>query len=142
MAKSLTVADNCREYDINGKVTVRFNPTDESFVAKLEDTFGTMSEMQQLAESGNGFAKFADLDVAMRAKIDDLLGEGVSQALFGGMNCWALADGLPVWMNLILALLDEVSEAYEQEFGKSDSRVKAHNAKYEAMMAKYRKKGK
>lgn len=142
MAKSLTIADNCREYDLNGKVTVRFNPTDESFVAKLEDTFGAMSELQDTIESDGSFAKFADLDRDMRGKIDDLLGTGVSDALFGSMNCWALADGLPVWLNLILAILDEVSEVYEQEFGKSDKRVKAHNAKYEAMMAKYRKKGK
>ena len=51
----------------------------------------------------------------------------------------AIAGGLPVWMNLVIALLDEVSEAYEREFGESDKRLKAINSKYDAMMKKYRK---
>lgn len=140
MAKTIAFADNRQEYDLGGKVKVRFNPTDETFVAKLEQTFSSLDGLQEQVASVPGIQKFVELDKDMRKKIDALLGDGVSDALFEDMNCYALADGLPVWMNLILAILDEVSEAYESEFGKSDARYRQHAAKYDAMMRKYRGK--
>lgn len=139
MAKSLTFSDNRREYDLNGKVTVRFNPTDENFVSKLEETFESLDELQAETAGGEGLKRFAELDRGMRAKIDALLGDGVADALFEDMNCFALADGLPVWANLILALLDEVAEAYESEFGRTEARVRERCSKYDALMAKYRR---
>lgn len=142
MAKTLSFATGVVEYDVNG-VKVRFNPTDEGFVSKLYDAFGSLEGLQGDLK-GDGKAedvleKFARLDKEMRETIDGLLGAGVADALFPGMNCYAVADGLPVWMNLVLALLDEVTEAYEREFGKTDERLKAHSSKYDAIMAKYGK---
>lgn len=147
MAKTLSFETGLVEYDLNGSATVRFNPTDESFVSKLYDAFGKLDGLQAKLTDGGGDAgdvlrRFGDLDAEMRATIDGLLGEGVADALFPGMNCYAIADGLPVWCNLMLALLDEVTEAYEREFGKTDGRIRAHGDKYNAMMAKYgRRKG-
>lgn len=146
LAKSLSFDTGAVEYDINGAATVTFNPTDEGFVSKLYDTFGALDSLQddmaQGDDSEDVLDKFARLDVEMRAAIDGLLGPGVSEALFAGMNCYAIADGLPVWMNLVLALLDEVTEAYEREYGKTDARLKAHSAKYDAIIAKYGRRGK
>jgi hypothetical protein len=142
MAKTLSFDTGLIEYDING-VSVRFNPTDEGFVDKLEKMVESIGNMQGRLSEGSGFAVFAKLDAETREKVDALLGDGTSDALFPSMNCWALSDGLPVWLNLAIALMDEVTEAYEREFGKTDPRVKAHKAKYAKMMAKYRKpKGK
>ena len=139
MAGTLSFDTGLVEYDINGAVKVRFNPTDETFVSGLERLFDALSDLQESATIEEGFKKFADLDKDMRKKIDALLGDGVSDALFPNMNTWAIADGLPVWMNLVMALLDEVSEAYEREFGKTDPRVNAQRTKYDKLMAKYRK---
>lgn len=138
MAKSLKFDTGLVEYDINGVAKVSFNPTDETFVHNLEGTFGRLDGLQGKLSDGEGFGSFVGLDKEMREAVDGLLGAGVSDALFPNMNCYAIADGLPVWMNLMLALLDEVSEAYEREFGKTDRRVRAHKAKYDALMAKYR----
>lgn len=140
MPKALTFETGLVEYDINGAATVRFNPTDETFTQNLYETFKELDKMQASFAEGDDFSQFIGLDKDMRGCIDKLLGEGVSDALFCGMNCYALADGLPAWTNLILALLYEVTEAYEREFGKTDSRVKAHKAKYGAMLAKYKGK--
>ena len=145
LAKSLTFDTGAVEYDINGAATVTFNPTDEGFVSKLYDAFGALDGLQGDVAGGGTedvLEKFARLDAEMRATIDGLLGPGVSEALFAGMNCYAIADGLPVWMNLVLAILDEVTEAYEREYGKTDERLKAHSAKYDAIVAKYGRKGK
>lgn len=142
MAKTLSFETGLVEYDLNGSATVRFNPTDESFVSRLHDAFGRLDGLQARLTDGGGDAgdvlrRFGDLDAEMRETIDGLLGEGVAGALFPDMNCYSIADGLPVWCNLMLALLDEVAEAYEREFGKTDGRLKAHSAKFDAMMARY-----
>lgn len=139
MAKSLQFDTGLVEYDINGAAKVSFNPTDETFVHKLESAFRSLDHLQEEVISDEGFERFIALDKEMRETIDGLLGAGVADALFPNMNCYAISGGLPVWMNLVLALLDEVSEAYEREFGKTDERVRSHKAKYDAMMAKYRK---
>lgn len=139
MAKQLTFDNSLKEYEING-VAVSFNPTDEEFVARIEETFASLDDLQEKLAGDASFSKFRELDADMRVKIDGILGDGIADKLFPNMNCYAIANGLPVWMNLILALLDEVSEAYEKEFGKTDARFKAHSEKYDAMMRKYRKK--
>lgn len=141
MAKLIEFEKGLVEYDIGGALTVRFNPTDEGFIAKIEDTFASLDGLQErLAEDGS-FSQFGELDAQMRAKVDGLLGDGAADALFEGMNCFAIADGLPVWLNLMLALMDEVSDACEREFGRTDARFGEHKAKYQKMMAKYRAGG-
>lgn len=144
MAKALTFETGVVEYEINGAATVRFNPTDESFVSKLYEAFGKLDGLQGThgeGDAGDALKRFGDLDADMRATIDGLLGEGVADAAIP-VNCYSIADGLPVWCNLLLAILDEVTEAYEREFGKTDGRMKAHGEKFNAMMAKYGRKGK
>ena len=142
MAKTLTFETGLVEYEINGMATARFNPTDETFARKLYKTVETLDGIQDRTASGSTpFDTFGDLDAEMRAVIDDLLGEGVADALFQNMNCYAIADGFPVWMNLVMALVDEVTEAFVREFGKTDPRMASYSGKYDAMLAKYRKKG-
>ena len=139
-AKSLTFDTGIVEYDINGMATVCFNPADESFTRKLYGTVELLDGIQdRVASDSTPFDSFGDLDAEMREAIDDLLGPGVADALFQNMNCYAIADGFPVWMNLVMALVDEVTEAYAREFGKTDARIRAYSGKYDAMFAKYRK---
>lgn len=141
MAKALTFDTGLVDYEING-VPVRFNPTDENFVSKFMGVFDELEKMQDAFVDATDFSAFGNLDKDMRAVLDGLLGDGKSDELFGDMNCYALADGLPVWTNLALALMDEIHDAFEREFGKTDSRMKSYNKKYESVMAKYRKGGK
>ncbi len=143
--KKLSFDTGVVEYDINGAYTVRFNPTDEDFVARLYDAFGSLEKLQgSLAPDGTDatFARFRELDAEMRTVIDGLLGDGAASALFPNMNCYAIADGLPVWMNLALALVDEVADAFDGQADKSGPRLEKHSAKYDAIMAKYGRKRK
>ena len=129
-------------YEING-VKVSFNPTDEGFVRRLQDAFAAIEGVRESpeGEGGDVFALFAERDKEMRGIIDGLLGDGIADALFPGMNCYALANGLPVCANLLLLLLDEVGDAYERELDKADESVAAHSERYKALMAKYGKDG-
>lgn len=46
------------------------------------------------------------------------------------MNVYALADGLPVWMNLMLAVLDVVDAKLAQENERANPRLEKYLAKY------------
>jgi len=148
MARTLTFDTGIVEYDINGAATVRFNPTDSTFVEKLYKTFTDLDAKQgefqkrveEIGDDGEEMFSYAnERDAEMRGIIDGLLGEGVADALFPDMNCYALADGLPVWINLMFAIAEEIEGAYSSEQKKSDPRMRNYNDKYGAMMAKYKK---
>ena len=99
-------------YDINGKATVCFNPTDSAFVEKLFRTFDTLDQKQE----------------AYKAEINGLADQ---RAIFGGMNVYAIADGLPVWCNLMLAIIDEIDTSFAREQKKTNPRLAKYAAKYQ-----------
>ena len=45
--KSLSFETGVNEYDLGGKVTVKFNPTDVSFLEKLSESFATLDKIQE-----------------------------------------------------------------------------------------------
>lgn len=138
MANIITLDTGVRDYEING-YAAKFNPTDETFIARVEQAFESLDGMQDAIKGAGSFGSFVGLDKEMRETIDGVLGEGAADAIFPGVNCYSLSNGLPLWLNLMYALVDEISEACEAEFGKTDGRVKHQNDKYAAMMKKYRK---
>jgi hypothetical protein len=149
MAKSLSVDTGLVEYDINGVTKAYFNPTDANFVERLWQTFTDLDarqdefqrEIDSIGDDGaKMFAYATERDKEMRGIIDNLLGEGVADALFPNMNCYALAGGLPVWMNLMFAVADEIQDAYTTEQKRTDPRVKSYSKKYNAMLKKYQGK--
>ena len=138
--KSLTFSDGLEEYSLNGRVTVRFNPTDASFLEKLTALFSSLDALQEevsalqasLPEDDDSavLALARDLDGRMRALLDDFFGEPVCEALFGSMNLFASAGGLPVWANLLLALSEEVETAMQGELTAREARIAKYTAKY------------
>ena len=52
--------------------------------------------------------------------------------LFGGMNLFASAGGLPVWANLMLAVADEVETSMRGELKKREARIKKYTEKYQS----------
>lgn len=146
--RTLSFDEGAIEYDINGKATAVFNPSDAEFIKRFHDTVESLDARQDEMEAdvdkaGDDPAAMYELlsarDKSMRQSIDGLLGEGVADALFGDMNCYALADGLPVWMNLILAIADEVNDNLDAEQAKADPRLKAYTGKYDELLAKYKR---
>lgn len=125
-------------YDINGACQVEFNPTDSHFVEKLFSTFESLDEAQKTFEADKAkssnpkdvFELARQLDKSMREQIDGIFGQPVSEALFGGMNLYAVANGLPVWSNLVLALMDEVDTGFAREQKLTNPRLAKYTAKY------------
>lgn len=136
MPKCLRVDTGVKDYQINNAV-VEFNGTDYVFAEKLVNVFDKMDALQSKYQGGLSM-KGADMwkacraiDKDMRTAIDNLFEQpGVSDLIFGKCSCYALADGLPIWCNLLLAVMDEIDETILQQKQRTDPRLDAYLAKY------------
>ena len=136
--KELNFDLGLNEYDLGGKVTVRFNPTDVSFLEKLSDSFAYLDLIQEevklsreeITDEKDIYNLAKNLDGKMRDIIDALFGQDVCTPLFGEMNLFASAGGLPVWANLMLAIADEVQDSMDSELKKREARIRKYTEKY------------
>lgn len=136
---TLNFATGLVTYNLNEQCEVTFNPTDAAFVERLFRTFEAMDKLQEdykarisgTADSREIFEHARTMDAEMRGMIDETFGVPVCEALFGGMNVYALADGLPVWSNLMLAVMDVVDTTFAQEQKRTNPRLAKYTAKYQ-----------
>ena len=71
-----------------------------------------------------------DLTDELWDDIDGLFEEPVCDSIFGSMNLYAMADGLHVWTNFLLALMDETDSAFAREQKATNPRIQKYTAKY------------
>lgn len=156
MAKrTLTFDDGIVEYDINGKATARFNPTDTAFIERMWRTFSDLEDKQSqlqaevdeigeieddLERGERMIAYLKERDADMRKTIDELVGEGVADALFNDMNCYAIADGVPVWINFMFMIADEIYDNLSKSESQAKPRLDSYSDKYTALVNKYKKR--
>ena len=125
-------------FSVNGKAEVSFNPTDSNFVEKLYTAFEALDKKQEsykaqiekIADKKEIFDFARERDTEMRDVIDGLFGVKISEAVFGGMNVYAMSNGLPVWCNLMLAVMDEVDTTFAREQKATNPRIAKYTAKY------------
>lgn len=130
-------------FSLNGKCELTFNPTDSAFVERLYNAFDTLDKKQdeykdRIAKTDGGKEIFdiaRAMDAEMRGIIDAALGTPVCEPLFGEMNVYSMADGLPVWCNLMMAIIDRVDVSFANEQKRTNPRLEKYTAKY----SKYRK---
>ena len=126
------------EYDLGGKVTVKFNPTDVSFLEKLSDSFQYLDLIQEeiklsreeVTDEKDVYNLAKNLDAKMRDIINALFGQDMCTPLFGEMNLFSSAGGLPVWANLMLAIADEVQASMDSELKQREARIRKYTEKY------------
>ena len=136
--KNLTFDTGIEEYNLGGKVTVHFNPTDVGFLEKLSDSFAALDLIQEevklsqeeITDEKDVFNLAKNLDGKMRDILNALFGMDVCTPLFGSMNLFASAGGLPLWANLMLAVADEVETSMSGELKKREARIKKYTEKY------------
>lgn len=127
-----------KSFAVNGTPDVfLINPTDADFVERIFNTFNKLDERQQKKDAEaaklsdrEAFEFAREYNAEMRTAIDKLLGEGVCAKVFGRMNVYAYADGLPVWANFMFALLDECDTAFVHEQKATNPRLKKYLDKY------------
>lgn len=118
------------EYQVNGGYVLRFNPADTNFVRRLHDLFEELSREQPV--EGGVFDTLEKKDTAMREKLDGLFGPGTCDGVFGKLGLYALAGGLPLWANFLLAVLDEVEKSVLKQQQAASPRVAYYMEKYAA----------
>ena len=135
--KQFQFSDGLEEYSLNDRVTVRFNPTDASFLERLSELFSRLdalqeevSTLQDSTPEEEVFPLAKSLDARMRDLLDGFFGTTVCEPLFGSMNLFASAGGLPVWANLLLALTEEVESAMQGELSAREARIAKYTEKY------------
>lgn len=136
--KALNFESGLVTYNINGKCQVSFNPTDSNFVERLYMAFEDLDKKQEsyktqvekLADKREIFDFARERDVEMRQVIDGLFDAPVSDSLFGGMSVYAVAGGLPVWCNLMLAVMDEIDTTFSREQKATNPRIAKYTEKY------------
>ena len=128
----LSFANGVQEYTVHGvkgDVIIRFNPTDGAFIQRLYNAFDTLDKKQE--KYADEVQKCGDRrDKEMREIIDGLFEEPVCDSIFGSMNLYAMADGLHVWTNFLLALMDETDSAFAREQKATNPRIQKYTAKY------------
>ena len=118
-------------FNLNDKIEVSFNPTDSAVVEKIYSTFEELdrkqeaykAEIEKCADKKDIFEIARRRDAEMRDMIDGLFEKPVCAALFGAMNVYALADGLPVWCNLMLAVIDQIDTTFSREQKRTNPRI-------------------
>lgn len=136
--KELNFESGLVTYSLNGKCEVTFNPTDSNFVERLYTAFeeldkkqeGYKAQIEKMANKKEIFEFARERDSEMRSIIDGVFGVPVSDAIFGDMNVYAVAAGLPVWCNLMLAVMDEIDTTFAREQKATNPRIAKYTAKY------------
>lgn len=136
--KELNFESGLVTYSLNGKCEVSFNPTDSNFVERLYSAFeeldkkqdGYKAQIEKMSNKREIFDFARERDAEMRAMVDEAMGTPVCDALFGDMNVYALADGLPVWANLMLVVMDEVDTSFAKQQKLTNPRIAKYTSKY------------
>lgn len=134
----LNLNNGTKELSINGKVTVSFCPTDVAFVKKIVDVFEkcdiAQEKFRKNATAKDGYAEFFDaaqqLNKELRDLINQIFDKDICTPVFGDISLIAFADGLPLWANLLLALIDELDASFEEEKAQLNPRIKKYAEKY------------
>lgn len=137
MSETISFDTGLKTFDINGKCEVVFNPTDPAFVERIYNTFDALDKKQEAykseiekAEERETFGIAQKRDKEMREMIDSAFGAPVCEAVFGSTNVYALADGLPVWVNLILAIMEKTGTSFAAEKSRTNPRLEKYTRKY------------
>lgn len=126
-----------QSFQINDGVSVEFCPTDSDFAKKLWSLFEDLESMQheyaKWSEHETDAKKIFDLahqfDKEIRDKIDAIFGKPICADVFK-TNVLALGDGLPVWANLMLSILDQMDTNFDIEKTKTNARVKRYTERW------------
>lgn len=125
-------------FNVNDRAEVSFNPTDSNFVERLFSAFDGLDkrqdaykeEVSRIADKRKIFELTRRLDEEMREMIDGIFQQPVCESLFGSMNVYALADGLPVWCNFLLVVMDQIDTTFAREQKAQNPRIAKYTAKY------------
>ena len=138
---TLSFETGLQEFRLNEKCTVRFNPTDTNFIARIYDAFDALDKKQddyrrrldETEDPAELISMMKERDVEMREIIDKVFDSPICEPLFGSVSVFSMAGGSPIWANLFFAIIDVID-------ADIDTQTKMKNPKIEKYVRKYAKK--
>lgn len=104
-----------KEYQLNGKETIRVNVGDPGIIDRLK---GCGERIDQItAELGDDITEenLGKLDKEIRKMVDDVLNcPGACDKAFGATHCLAIAGGKPIIFNFVQVLIVQLTEDMKQ----------------------------
>lgn len=155
--QELNFATGRVKYKVNGGTTIEFNPTDTEFTRRVMNIFRDLVQKQEeyaKALSGDSpdlgaaldnpeeakklvsqadavLNTVSQMDQDMRKAIDTAFqAPGTADAVFGEDSLYAYADGLPLWANFLMAVIDEMPASAEKQSQLTDPRLRKYVGKY------------
>lgn len=134
----IQVSTGVVEFNLNGVCKICFNPTDSVIVERIYNVFESLdkkqeaykAEVERCADKKEIFEIARRRDREMRDVLDGLFETPICDALFGSMNVYALAEGLPVWANLMLAVIDQIDTTFSREQKATNPRVAKYTQRW------------
>lgn len=131
---TLNFNDGKKTYVVNGSCEISFYPSDFGLITrllnageKIEKIISDFENFKIKTENSKAVGeKMDNADKEIRACIDELFGDCISQKLFGIVNCLSLANGSPVVINFIEAVFPVISNEIEKEGKLSQKRVEKY----------------
>ena len=104
---------------------------------KLQSDYAKKGEALQEPEGAFDLARQRDEE--MGKVLDGLFDAPVCAAAFGDMSPCAFASGFPVWLNMMLAIVDEMDGNIGDIKSQAEARIAKYKAKYQKYTARYHK---
>lgn len=135
--ENLNIDLGIKEFSINDKCVLCFNPADPAFADRIYTAFDTLKKKQdgKSADLENlptekAFEYLRQLNTEMRETINGVFEDDVCTPLFGRMSVYASAGGSPLWMNLMMAVIDKLDEGVKREKAFHSEKLSKYTKKY------------
>ena len=131
--QELNFATGKVKYKVNGGAVIEFNPTDTEFSRRVLDIFRDLAGKQEeyakalSVDEPDMEAALGDPEAAIDAAFEQ---PGTADAVFGTASLYAYADGLPLWANFLMAVIDEMPASAEKQAKLTDPRLRKYVGKY------------
>ena len=135
-----------REYTLPNGEVIHFDPCDSEFANKVVIAFRNCNKIQgsfpkdPVKDLDEQLSLIRKMNADIRQEIDEAFGEHVCDKACCGSSPIAISDGLPVWMNFLMAVIDEIDANMPEGEKRSRARVQQYMDKYNTKYAKYMRK--
>lgn len=135
-----------QEYTLPGGSVIYFDPCDSEFANKVVVAFRNCHKIQKsfpekpFEDLDEQLAFIQKMNADIREEIDKAFDAEVCTKACCGSSPISISDGLPVWMNFLMAVIDEIDANMPEGEKRSRARVQQYMDKYNTKYAKYMRK--